>query len=484
MRPAPTLKVLGVILMVLSFSMLPPVVVNQAFDQNNAEPFWLSFLITLTTGFCFWLPVRNTRKTLRTKDGFVVVVMIWLTLALFGAIPYMLSNGLHLTLTEAFFESMSGFTTTGATVITGLDSLPKSILYYRQQSHFFGGIGIIVLAVAVLPLIGVGGMQLFQAEAGGPWRENKLTPRITETAKVLWLIYIGLNAACILSYRLCGMDWFNSICYGFSTMSTGGFAPHDASIAYYQSSTIYLICIFFMIIGGASFALHFKALFKLHLKAYFRDPEFKTYMYFLIAISLIAGLTLIASGFYKNEQTAMISAFFQVVSFGTTTGFTLASDYAYWPLFLPVLLSIAGLLGGCAGSTSGGIKVLRGLLVFKQASREVSKVSHPNGVFVIKIGDQVITDTALGMVWGFCAAFLILLVVFALMLMGLGVDVVTAFSAVTSCISCVGPGIGAISQNYADLPAASHWVLAFAMLIGRLEVFTVLVLFTPTFWKH
>ena len=213
MRPGPTFKVLGVILMIFSFTMLPPVIVNWIFHQKNASPFVVSFVVTLITGFIFWVPTYKTKRELRTKDGFVVVVLIWLALALFGSIPYLFSNGLHLTFTEAFFESMAGFTTTGATVITNLDNLPKSILYYRQQSQFFGGMGIIVLAVAILPLIGVGGMQLYRAEANGPWKENKLTPRITETAKALWLIYIGLTIACLISYKLCGMSWFDSLCY-------------------------------------------------------------------------------------------------------------------------------------------------------------------------------------------------------------------------------------------------------------------------------
>ena len=484
MRPGPTFKVLGVILMIFSFTMLPPVIVNWIFHQKNASPFVVSFVVTLITGFIFWVPTYKTKRELRTKDGFVVVVLIWLALALFGSIPYLFSNGLHLTFTEAFFESMAGFTTTGATVITNLDNLPKSILYYRQQSQFFGGMGIIVLAVAILPLIGVGGMQLYRAEANGPWKENKLTPRITETAKALWLIYIGLTIACLISYKLCGMSWFDSLCYAYATIGTGGFAPHDASIAYFDSYLIYIVCMFFMILSGTSFALHFRALVRLKIYNYWHDPEFKSYIYFIGTLSLIVSLTLIATNYYSDNVKAMIVGFFQVISFGTNTGFTLSSDYAQWPLFIPALLTILGLIGGCAGSTSGGIKVIRTVLIRKQASREMRRIMHPNGVFPIKYGDKVMSESVMNAVWGFVAGYFLVFLAIWLILMAFGVNMISSFSAVAACISNVGPGIGAVSVNYADLPAGAHWFLDAAMLIGRLEVFTVLVLFMPDFWRR
>ncbi len=483
MNPSPTFKALGIILMLFSLSMLPPLLVNWIFHQDNAAPFIFSFLIIFFTGFTFWVATHKTRRELRNKDGFVVVVLIWSVLALFGAIPYLLSNGLHLSFSEAFFESMSGYTTTGATVINNLDNLPKSILYYRQQSQFFGGMGIIVLVVAILPLIGVGGMNLYRAEASGPMKESKLTPRIMGTAKALWVIYVGLTLACIISYKLCGMGWFDSVCYAYATIGTGGFAPHNASVAYFESDLISIVCVVFMILGGTSFALHFKGIIKCQFSSYWKDEEFKSFIYFLSIISIVIGLTLIAENYYPENETALIDSLFHVVSFGTTTGFTLSTDYAVWPLFIPALLTLVALVGGCAGSTSGGLKVVRAILIKRHAHNELKKIVHPNAIFHTKLNAKVMPDTIMGSVWGFCAAYFLSYMVLSIVLIGLGVDTITAFSAVSACITSVGPGLEAVTDNFANLPATALWILDLAMLIGRLEVFTILVLFVPGFWK-
>ena len=484
MRSGPTFKVLGIILTLFSFTMLPPIFVSWLYAEQNQDPFVIAFFLTLVTGILLYMPTRRTKRELRPKDGFIIVVLIWLTLALFGATPYMFSEGLHLSFMQAFFESMSGYSTTGATVITHLDQLPKSILYYRQQSQFFGGMGIIVLVIAVLPLIGVGGMQLYRAEANGPWKENKLTPRIMETAKVLWIIYICLTLACIVSYKLAGMTWFDSICYAFSTIGTGGFAPHDASIAYYGAPNVYMVCMLFMIASATSFALHFMSIKRISIKNYWEDAEFKSYIYFIGAMGVLVSLTLIGTGYYSHTNEALWQGFFQVVSFGTNTGFTSNSEYSNWPLFIPILLAIIGLIGGCAGSTSGGLKIIRAVLVRKQAVREMRKLIHPNGIFPIKLGAKVMSESVVNSVWGFIAGYFLVFIVMWLLLMATGVDQITAFSAVAACISNVGPGIGGVSVNYASLPDSAQALLCVTMLIGRLEVFTVLVLFMPDFWKH
>ena len=484
MRLGPTLKVLGIIVIFFSFTMVPPIWINWIYAQDNSHAFYIGFLITFILGIVIYLPNKKTKKELRPKDGFIIVLLIWLVVAICGAIPYMYSNGLKLHFIQALFESMSGYSTTGATVITGLDNLPKSILYYRQQSQFFGGMGIIVLVIAVLPLIGVGGMQLYRAEANGPWKENKLTPRIMATAKALWFIYIMLTLLCILFYKIAGMSWFDSICYAYSTIGTGGFAPHDKSIEFYGTPPIYIVCMVFMVLSATSFALHFLSLKTLNILKYWKDAEFRGFVYFIGSMGIIVSFVLIGTGYYPQHNQALWHGFFQVVSFGTNTGFTSTSDYSSWPLFIPILLAIIGLIGGCAGSTSGGLKIIRAILVRKQAIREMYKLIHPNGVFPIKLGDKVMSESVVNSVWGFIAGYFLVFIIAWLLLMASSVDQITAFSAVAACISNVGPGIGGVSVNYANLPDSAQIILGAVMLIGRLEVFTVLVLFVPDFWRR
>ncbi|WP_116962982.1 potassium transporter TrkG [Fastidiosibacter lacustris] len=483
MRPGPIFKVLGILLMFLSLTMLTPMIVNWIYDEHNGKPFLLSFIITMISGLLLWLLSSRSKKELTIKGGFIVVIAIWSVLGLYGSIPYMLSNGLHLEFSDAVFESVSGFTTTGATVIHGLDSLPKSILYYRQQTQLLGGMGIIILSVAILPMLGVGGMQLYRAEANGPWKENKLTPRIADTAKVLWGIYLLLVVLCILSYKLGGMTWFNAVCYAYSTIGTGGFAPSDASMGG-QTPLIYSICIFYMMVSATSFALHFTAFRRLSLKVYWRDPEFRAYIFFAFSMMVIVVLTLISQDATKSNDLAFWDGLFQVVSFVSNTGFTSDSNYHSWPLFIPILLMVIGLIGGCAGSSSGGLKIVRAVLLRKQAFREARRLVHPSGVFPVKFGNKVMSEAVMSSVWGFVAAYFIMFVILWLCMMGVGVESITAFSAVAASISNLGPGLGHVGVNYAMLPTQAHWILNFAMLLGRLEVFTILVLFTPDFWRR
>ncbi|GGK62355.1 TrkH family potassium uptake protein [Amphritea balenae] len=476
------LRILGILLMIFSFSMLPSIAISYAYDDGSHLAFTSGFLITLITGFIIWAPVYRVRQDLRTRDGFLITVLFWAVLGLFGSIPFMLSEFTNLSFVDAVFESLSGLTTTGATVITGIDYLPESILFYRQQLQWLGGMGIIVLAVAILPMLGIGGMQLYRAETPGPVKDSKLTPRITETAKALWYIYLSLTVACALGYWAAGMTLFDAIGHSFSTVAIGGFSTHDASIGYFDNPTIEAICIFFMVISAVNFGLHFFAWRQRSLTHYFHDPEFKFYLSILCGISVLTTAVLITTGTYGATESIR-KAVFEVVSIATTTGFATA-DFAQWPVMLPFLLFVAAFAGGCAGSTGGGMKVIRILLILKQGQREIKRLIHPNAVIPVKFGSKPIPDRVLEAVWGFFSVYLIVFIIMLIILLGTGLDQVTAWSAVGATLNNLGPGLGQVSAHYGDLNEPAKWVLCFAMLLGRLEVFTLLVLFSPAFWKR
>ena len=476
------LRILGILLMIFSFSMLPSIAISYAYDDGSHLAFTSGFLITLITGFIIWAPVYRVRQDLRTRDGFLITVLFWAVLGLFGSIPFMLSEFTNLSFVDAVFESLSGLTTTGATVITGIDYLPESILFYRQQLQWLGGMGIIVLAVAILPMLGIGGMQLYRAETPGPVKDSKLTPRITETAKALWYIYLSLTVACALGYWAAGMTLFDAIGHSFSTVAIGGFSTHDASIGYFDNPTIEAICIFFMVISAVNFGLHFFAWRQRSLTHYFHDPEFKFYLSILCGISVLTTAVLITTGTYGATESIR-KAVFEVVSIATTTGFATA-DFAHWPVMLPFLLFVAAFAGGCAGSTGGGMKVIRILLILKQGQREIKRLIHPNAVIPVKFGSKPIPDRVLEAVWGFFSVYLIVFIIMLIILLGTGLDQVTAWSAVGATLNNLGPGLGQVSAHYGDLNEPAKWVLCFAMLLGRLEVFTLLVLFSPAFWKR
>jgi len=476
------LRILGILLMIFSFTMLPPVAISLFYEDGAELAFVTGFTITLLTGFLLWIPVYRVRQDLRTRDGFLITVLFWAVLGLFGAFPLALADNPHLSVVDAVFESLSALTTTGATVITGIDYLPQSILFYRQQLQWLGGMGIIVLAVAILPMLGIGGMQLYRAETPGPVKDSKLTPRITETAKALWYIYLSLTIACAVGYKLAGMSWFDAVSHSFSTVAIGGFSTHDASIGYFNSPLIEAICIFFMVISAVNFGLHFFAWRQRTLSHYLMDPEFRFYLIGLTVITLIALAALTGTATYEPLE-AFRKAAFMVVSIATTTGFATA-DFAHWPVMLPFLLFVAAFAGGCAGSTGGGMKVIRVLLILKQGYREIQRLVHPNAVIPVKLGDKPISDRVLEAVWGFFSVYLIVFVVMLIILLATGLDQVTAWSAVGATLNNLGPGLGKVAAHYGDLNDTAKWVLCFAMLLGRLEVFTLLVLFTPTFWRR
>ncbi|WP_367607487.1 TrkH family potassium uptake protein [Legionella sp. W05-934-2] len=477
------LRILGILLMLFSLTMLTPLIINLFYHEHFWGPFILAAGCTFLTGFVLWLSCRHAHYALKNRDGFLLVALFWSVLCLFAALPFLfaLSSSTH-ALTDAFFESVSGFTTTGASIITHLDGLPHAILFYRQQLQFLGGMGIIVLAVAILPMLGVGGMQLYRAETPGPMKDSKLTPRIAQTAKALWYTYLVLTLLCFLSYWWAGMDWFDALGESFSTVSTGGFSMHDQSFAYYQQDSIELVACLFMFLGGTNFALHFTALKKGHLNHYWQDEEFRVYTFILLGGSILVTLLLLIYGFFDEPHPALIKSLFNVISLATTTGF-LSSSIDTWPSLVPYLITFLAIIGGCAGSTSGGIKVMRALLLGKQSMREMKRLIHPNAVINIKFGRHSLADPVLQSMWGFISVFIALFILILLVLIGLGNDLVTSFACTTASLANAGAGIGDIALNFANLSSASKWVLMFAMLAGRLEIFSILVLFMPQFWR-
>ena len=482
MQPLVILRILGLLMLLFSCTLLPPIVTGLIYDDGAVLPFVEAFVLTVVIGFLLYLPVRHHRDELRLRDGFLVVVLFWTVLGVAGGLPIYLSGVYDISVTDSVFESISGITTTGATVIVGIDQLPHSLLLYRQELQWLGGMGIIVLAVAVLPMLGVGGMQLFRAETPGPVKDTKLTPRITETAKALWYIYLGLTVACCLAYWLAGMSFFDAMSHSFSTVAIGGFSTHDASIGYFDSTAIQFIAIVFMLLSGINFAIHFIAFRHRSLKPYQRDAEFRTYILVLVVVSVITVGYLQLKHTFDSTTESIIEGLFQVVSIGTTTGYTTAEYYS-WPGFLPVLLLYVSFIGGCSGSTGGGIKVIRILLLVKQGVRELRRLVHPNAQIAVKIGKNVMPEKVIEAVGGFFAAYFAISALMILLLMATGLNQETAFSAVAACLNNLGPGLGDVGRNFASINDPAKWILCAAMLLGRLEIFTLLVLFTPSFWR-
>ena len=475
-------RILALLILGASVMHLPPIITGVIYADGAVLPFVEAFTLTVVIGILLYLPVRQHRAELRLRDGFLVVVLFWSVFGIAGGLPIYLSGVYDISVTDAVFESISGITTTGATVIVGIDQLPHSLLLYRQELQWLGGMGIIVLAVAVLPMLGVGGMQLFRAETPGPVKDTKLTPRITETAKALWYIYLGLTVACCLAYWAAGMTFFDAMAHSFSTVAIGGFSTHDASIGHFDSTAIQFVAIVFMLLSGVNFAIHFIAFRHRSLKPYQRDAEFRTYIMVLFVVSVITVGYLQIMHTFESTTESIIEGLFQVVSIGTTTGFTTAEYYS-WPGFLPVLLLYVSFIGGCSGSTGGGIKVIRILLLVKQGVRELRRLVHPNAQIAVKIGKNVMPEKVVEAVWGFFAAYFAISALMILLLMATGLDQETAFSAVAACLNNLGPGLGDVGSNFASINDPAKWILCAAMLLGRLEIFTLLVLFTPGFWK-
>lgn len=474
-------RVLGLLLMLFSVTLIPPLFISIFYQDSATTAFLISFGIILLTGTVVWAPVYNHKQDLRTRDGFVVTALFWAVLGAAGSLPFILADSTSLSVVDAVFESISGLTTTGATVITGLDTLPKSILFYRQQLQWLGGIGIIVIAVAILPMLGIGGMQLYRAETPGPVKDSKLTPRITQTAKVLFFIYVTLTIACALAYWLAGMTLFDAIGHAFSTVAIGGFSTHDASMAFFDSPLILIIAMVFMVLSGINFALHYLAWRSYSITHYFKDPEVKFYL-----ICIVGGIVITVAYLYFSStydfSGSLLNGSFELVSLLTTTGFGVA-DYSQWPTFLPFMLFMFAFMGGCGGSTAGGIKVMRVLMICKQGLREIYRLIHPNAIILIKVGRKSVPDRVAEAIWGFFAVYVISFTFMFLLLLATGLDFITAFSAIGACINNLGPGMGDVAAHYGNINDTAKWILCFAMLLGRLEIFTLLVLLTPAFWR-
>ncbi|MCP5157936.1 MAG: potassium transporter [Gammaproteobacteria bacterium] len=473
----------GLLLMLFSVTMLPPMAVAWWCDGSTVIlPFAETLGATLGLGLLCWLPVCRFKIDLRNRDGFILVVVFWVLSSLLGALPFMLSDQPQIRFVDAVFETVSGLTTTGATILSGLDKMPKALLYYRAQLHFLGGIGIVVLAVALLPMLGIGGMQLYRASTPGPMKDEKLTPRITETAKNLWYIYVGLNFLCFLAYWLAGMSPFDAVCYSFTTVALGGFAPHDASIGYFQDPVMEWITVLFMSVAMVNFALYFLAWRLRSLSAVYRDPEFRFCMQVVAGIVAIACLHLYLDGeiLWKSIHLGA----FQGISIITGTGLTTAGYPAEsWPAFVPLLLLLGSFFGGCVGSTCGGIKAIRFLLLYKQSVRESRLLVRPTAQIAVKLGDHPIPDRIMQAVWGFYYLYILCYCAFSLALAATGVDLVTAFGTTAACLNNMGVGLGDTAGGFSVLNDSATWLMSLAMLVGRLEVFPLLLLFLPDFWK-
>jgi trk system potassium uptake protein TrkH len=483
-RFAAVQKVLGVLLMVFCLSMLPPLAVSWWYQDGASRAFLQGLWITLASGALLWWPVRRHQPELKVRDGFLVTVVLWTVLSVYGAIPFYVTNAGWHSYVEALFESVSGLTTTGATVIaSGIDNLPRSLLYYRAQLHWLGGMGIIVLAVAVLPMLGVGGMQLYRAETPGPMKESKLTPRITETARALWIVYVLLTAVCFVTYWLLGMSLFDALCHAFSTIATGGFSTHDASIGFFKNPTLEWFVVLFMALASLNFAVHYIAWRERSPAVYLRDPEVRAFLVTAGSFCLAAMAPLLLMNTYPDFATTARNAIFQVVSYGSTTGFA-TLDPSGWPLYAPMLLMLCGFMVGCAGSTAGGVKVVRLMLFMKQAQREMRRLIHPSAEVPIKLEGRVVPDEIVYAVGGFFSVYIGATILLTFVMMTTGLDAATAFSAVAACINNMGPGLNQLNASMASVTDFGKGVLTFTMLLGRLEIFTLLIIFTPGFWRR
>ena len=475
-------RVLGLMLMVFSTSMLVPIIFATIYQENTLPMFFLAFTITMIVGFLSWLPARNMKGEIRIRDGFIITVLFWLVLSTFGALPFALSQETNLSFIDALFESISGLTTTGATVFTSLEDLPKSILYYRQQLQWLGGIGIVVIAVSILPMIGVGGMQIYKAETPGPIKDTKLTPRIAETANALFKIYVFLTVTCAIAYWVAGMSWFDALSHSFSTISIGGFSTYDESLGHFDNNAVLTIASIFMVVSGLNFALHYTAWHARSIKSYISDPEARLFVLVILFGILVTTYFLYTTASMPNEEILFVGVF-QLISILTTTGFT-TTEFHLWPSFLPFFLILLSFFGACAGSTGGGIKMGRILIMSQQVVREIYRLIHPNAVLPIKTKKHKIPERVTDGIWAFFGIYFFIFYIMVLLLLANNLDYITAWSATAASFNNLGPGLGAVAENYADLNAMSKAILCSGMLLGRLEVFTLLVVLSPTFWRN
>ena len=464
----------SILILFFSISYIFPIIVSLIYKDGAINLFLSTLSIVGLIGIIGAFLTRGEDNNLSQKDGFVIIVLFWIVLSFAGSVPFYLSG---MTFIDSIFESTSGITTTGATVISNIDALPESLLFYRQLLQWMGGMGLIVLAIAVMPLLGIGGGQIYKTEVPGAMGEQRLTPRIKETAQALWLIYLGLTTACAVLYYFNGMSVFDAISHAMSTVAIGGFSTHNESIGFFDSISIELICMVFMLLSSFSFALHYFAIYKSKPLKYFYDPELRFFASILLIIFIVA---LIISFFSDMSGPNIRQIAFHSVSMITTTGFSI-SDTSSWPFSISFLLLIGAFVGACSGSVGGGVKSWRVLIMINHAYKNIMTIIHPNSVISLKIGTKNVDDQVATSVWGFFSIYIISFVILLLGILISGLDFETAFSAVGACLNNLGPGLGAVSENYSQITSFSKGILAFAMLLGRLEIFTLLVLLTPMF---
>ena len=476
MNPKSILNLFSVLILFFSFSFVFPIFISIIFNDDAFYIFLKTFISISLVGVVGLILTRNINNELSQKDGFVIIVMFWVVLSFAGSIPFYLSG---MSIIDSFFESMSGITTTGATVISNIDALPESILFYRQMLQWMGGMGLIVLAIAVMPLLGIGGGQIYKTEIPGAMGEQRLTPRIKETAQALWSIYLGLTIVCAVLYYLGGMSTFDAVSHAMSTVAIGGFSTHNESIGYFNSTTIEIICIVFMLLSALSFTLHYFAIYRRKPLKYFYDPEFIFFFSILLLVLIVSFLINLLSNYENGPSYKEIV--FHTVSMITTTGFSI-SDTSSWPLSISFLLLIGAFIGACSGSVGGGVKSWRVMIMLNHAYSNIMKIIHPNSVISLKIGSRSVDDEVATSVWGFFSIYVISFMILLLAVLFSGIDFESAFSAVGACLNNLGPGLGVVSENYSNLSGFTKSILAFAMLLGRLEIFTLLVILTPMFW--
>jgi len=469
------INLFSILVLLFSFSYVFPIVVSLAFNDNSLYLFVPAFIFVGFLGLIGLFFTKGAQRDLSVKDGFVIIVMFWLVLSLAGSIPFYLSG---MSPIDSFFESMSGITTTGATVISNIESLPESLKFYRQLLQWMGGMGLIVLAIAVMPLLGIGGGQLFKTDIPGAMGEQRLTPRIQETAKALWSIYLGLTVLCAIFYGIAGMSFFDAVSHAMSTVSIGGFSTYNDSIGHFNNLTIEIICMMFMLLSAMSFALHYFSIYKSKSLKYFYDPELRFFVSILLIIFILALLVNALSG---QSNLSIRELAFHTVSTVTTTGFGI-SDTSTWSFSISFLLLIGAFIGACSGSVGGGVKSWRVMIMLNHAYSNIVKMIHPNSVVTLKVGTKSVDDNVATSVWGFFSIYVISFVILLMAVLISGLDLETAFSAVGACLNNLGPGLGLVSENYSEINSFAKGVLAFSMLLGRLEIFTLLIILTPIFW--
>jgi len=475
------LRTLGLLLLAFGATLVLPMAISLLYGDGEFQHFAAACAVGVVAGLVLWLPFRRRAVVLRSRDGFVIVALVWAVMGLLGAVPFMLT--LRLDFPAAFFESVAGYTTTGSTTLVGLDVLPPSILLYRQLIQWLGGLGVIVLAVALLPMLGVGGMQLYKGDTPGPFKDERITPRVTRSARSLCFVYVVLTLVCAAAFWFSGMSLFDAVGHSFSTLSTGGSSTHDDNIGYFNSVPIEFVTIVFSLIGSISFNEHFLALRTLQLQRYQRDTQTRVFLAVVAVLTIVTTVVLYVQGTYPSLPAALRHGLFASVASVSSSGFTIA-DYALWPLALPALLVFSMFVGGCAGSSAGGMKVIRYVVLFKQVGVHIHRLIHPQAIRRMKLDGQPVPDSVVEAIGGFFAVYVVVFVIFMVLAMMDGMDQVTAFGAVATSINNAGPGLGSVAMTFADVSPQGKIMFAIAMLFGRLEIFTFLVLLTPAFWKR